>query len=212
MIVLGLTGSIGMGKSATAQLFAEEGVPVNDADAVVHELYAPGGAAVDPVGRAFPGVIRDGAVDRALLSERIAGNPAALARLEAIVHPLVARRREAFLAEARREGAKVVVLDVPLLFEAGQDRAVDAVVVVSCTPEIQRERVLARPGMSARKLDEILKRQLPDDEKRARADFVVDTSRGLDHAREQVRRILRAVGDPSYRPRRKLAAPPEPSH
>jgi dephospho-CoA kinase len=212
MIVLGLTGSIGMGKSATARMFAEEGAPVNDADAEVHALYAPGGEAVGPIGQAFADVIHDGAVDRAKLSRRIAGDPDALARLEAIVHPLVAQRREAFLAKARADGARVVVLDVPLLFEVGQDRAVDAVVVVSSSPEIQRERVLARPGMTPRKLEEILRRQIPDDEKRARADFVVDTGQGFDHARDQVRRILETVSDPSYRAKRKLAAPPEPSH
>ena len=199
MIVLGLTGSIGMGKSATARLFAEEGARVHDSDAVVHALYAKGGAAVGPVGEAFPGVIKDGAIDRAALAERVGGDPEALKRLEAIVHPLVAQSRDGFLARARAEGAPVVVLDVPLLFEAGQADGVDAVVVASCPAELQRTRVLARPGMTPEKLEALLARQIPDAEKRARADFVVDTGQGFDAARAQVRQILHQVQDPLFR-------------
>ena len=204
MILLGLTGSIGMGKSTAARLFAEEGVPVYDSDAAVHALYAPGGGAVEAVEAAFPGVVRDGAVDRALLSARIGGEAAAFARLEAIVHPMVAQGRTAFLERAR--GMPVAVLDIPLLFETGGDALVDAVVVVSTTPEIQRERVMARPGMSAEKLEAILARQTPDAEKRARADFVIDSGLGVEAARDQIRRVLKTVTAPGWtrepRPRR----------
>lgn len=212
MIVLGLTGSIGMGKSTTARMFAEEGAWVHDADAAVHALYAPGGAAVGPIADAFPGVVRDGAVDRQALARKVTGDPQALARLEAIVHPLVAKVRDAFIARAAAEGAAVVVLDIPLLFEAGHHEGVDAVVVASSDPRIQRERVLSRPGMTEDKLDALLARQTPDAEKRARADFVVDTGHGLALAREQVRRILQAVRDPAFRPRRPLARPGEATH
>jgi dephospho-CoA kinase len=190
MIVVGLTGSIGMGKSATAALFAEEGVPVWSADEAVHRLYGEGGAAVAPIRAAFPGVIRDGTVDRAALSARLQADPSGFARLEAIVHPLVAADRTAFLTRAIEDGHAVAVLDIPLLFETGGDRLADAVVVVSAPAEVQRERVLARPGMTPEKFEAILARQLPDAEKRARADFVVDTSRGLEPAREQVRDFL----------------------
>ena len=204
MILLGLTGSIGMGKSTAARLFAEEGVPVYDSDAAVHALYAPGGGAVEAVEAAFPGVVRDGAVDRALLSARIGGEAAAFARLEALVHPMVAQGRTAFLERAR--GMPVAVLDIPLLFETGGDALVDAVVVVSTTPEIQRERVMARPGMSAEKLEAILARQTPDAEKRARADFVIDSGLGVEAARDQIRRVLKTVTAPGWtrepRPRR----------
>ena len=204
MILLGLTGSIGMGKSTAARLFAEEGVPVYDSDAAVHALYAHGGGAVEAVEAAFPGVVRDGAVDRALLSARIGGEAAAFARLEAIVHPMVAQGRTAFLERAR--GMPVAVLDIPLLFETGGDALVDAVVVVSTTPEIQRERVMARPGMSAEKLEAILARQTPDAEKRARADFVIDSGLGVEAARDQIRRVLKTVTAPGWtrepRPRR----------
>jgi dephospho-CoA kinase len=200
VIVLGLTGSIGMGKSTTAALFRDEGVPVQDADQVVAELYARGGAAVGPIDEAYPGAVRDGAVDRAALSERVLGDPAALARLEAIVHPLVRAERDRFLT---REGdAPVVVFDVPLLLEAGIDREVDAVVVVSAPQAVQRERVLSRPGMTEEKLAQILARQVPDADKRARADFVIDTSRGIEAAREQVRTVLEAVTAPSFVSRR----------
>lgn len=202
MIVLGLTGSIGMGKSTTAGLFRERGVPVQDSDAVVAELYGQGGAAVGPVGAAFPEAIVDGAVDRKRLSALVIGKPDALARLEAIVHPLVQADRERFLAQARAEGAKVAVLDAPLLFEAKADREVDAVVVVTAPEPVQRERVLARPGMTRETLDNILSRQLPDAEKRARADFVIDTGAGLDAARAAVGRVLETVTASGWTPPR----------
>jgi dephospho-CoA kinase len=198
MIKLGLTGSIGMGKSATALMFAAEGVPVYDADAAVHELYGPGGAAVAPVSEAFPGVAPDGVIDRALLGQKVLGDAEALKRLEAIVHPLVGRHRLDFFDAAAE--APVVVLDIPLLFETGGERMVDAVAVVSAPIEMQRERVLARAGMTAEKLDAILARQVPDAEKRARADFVIDTSKGFDHARDQVRAILSTLADSDWRP------------
>jgi dephospho-CoA kinase len=193
VIVVGLTGSIGMGKSTTAALFADEGVPVWDADAAVHRLYAPGGAAVVPIAAVFPEAVVDGAVDRARLSARLAADPPAFARLEAIVHPLVAADRQAFLDAARASGAEVVVVDIPLLFETGAETGVDVVVVASTTAELQRDRVLARPGMTAEKFEAILARQVPDGEKRAKADFVIDTSRGLEAAREQVREVLGAL-------------------
>jgi dephospho-CoA kinase len=193
MIRLGLTGSIGMGKSTTAGLFAAEGLPVYDADAAVHALYAPGGAAVGPLGAAFPGVVVAGAVDRARLSEAVVGRPEAMARLEAIVHPLVRQAQIDFLAKAEAAGAPIVVLDIPLLFETGGDRFVDAVVVVSAPLELQRTRVLDRPGMSPEKFEAILAKQTPDAEKRRRADYVIDTGQGLEAAREQVRSVLAAA-------------------
>lgn len=193
MIRLGLTGSIGMGKSTTAGLFAAEGVPVYDADAAVHALYAPGGAAVGPLGAAFPGVVVAGAVDRARLSEAVVGQPEAMARLEAIVHPLVRQAQIDFLGAAEAAGAPIVVLDIPLLFETGGDRFMDAVVVVSAPPEVQRARVLARPGMSPEKFEAILAKQTPDAEKRRRADYVIETGAGLEAAREQVRSVLAAA-------------------
>lgn len=188
MIVIGLTGSIGMGKSTTAKLFAEEGVAVHDADAAVHALYA--GAAAPLVEAAFPGTTRDGVVDRKQLGTAVLGRPEALARLEAIVHPLVRAAEAGFLAEQRANGAPAVVLDVPLLFESGRERDVDRVVVVSASAEEQRRRVMARPGMTEETFAAVLARQTPDAEKRARADLVIDTGRGLDHAREQVRACL----------------------
>ena len=188
MILVGLTGSIGMGKSTTAQMFADEGVPVYDADAAVHALYAPGGAAVAPIEAAFPGVTGPQGVDRAKLSHRVVGKPDELKRLEAIVHPLVGQSRGAFFEQAK--DADIVVLDIPLLFETGGEKAMDAVVVVSAPQDVQRQRVLAREGMDEAKLDAILARQMADAEKRARAHFVVDTGQGFDHAREQVRAIL----------------------
>jgi dephospho-CoA kinase len=193
VILVGLTGSIGMGKSTTTALFAEAGVPVWDADAAVHRLYARGGAAVEPVGAAFPGVVEEGAVDRSHLSARLAEDPPALARLEAIVHPLVAQDRQAFLDRAQADGARIVVLDIPLLYETGADAWVDKVVVVSAPEAVQRERVLARPGMTADKLDALLARQVPDAEKRAKADFVIDTSTGIEAARRQVQDVLAAL-------------------
>jgi dephospho-CoA kinase len=191
MIVLGLTGSIGMGKSTTARFFAEMGVPVLDSDAVVHALYQ--GEAVAPINQAFPGTSVGGRIDRAELSGRVLGNPSALRQLEAIVHPLVRQAQHRFLAEAKRAGASVAVLDIPLLFETGADYNLDAVVVVTAPVQVQRARVMDRPAMTAAKLEALLQRQVPDAEKRRRADFVVDTSRGFDSARAQVRAILDAV-------------------
>jgi dephospho-CoA kinase len=191
MFILGLTGSLGMGKSTTARFFAEAGVPVHDADAVVHRLYE--GEAVTAIEAAFPGTTAAGKVDRSKLAARVLGDDAALARLEAIVHPLVSAAERRLIAEAEARGENVVVLDIPLLFETGGDARVDAVVVVSAPPEVQQARVLERPGMTMDKLEAILARQLPDAEKRARADFVVDTSQGFDAARAQVRAILAAV-------------------
>lgn len=191
MLVLGLTGSIGMGKSTTARLFAEEGVPVHDSDAAVHALYE--GEAVAPVEHAFPGTTRDGRVDRALLAQAVVGKPDAMRRLEAIVHPLVAQARDLFLADARAAGAPVVVLDIPLLFETGGDKLVDAVVVVSAASDIQRQRVLERPGMTVEKFEALLAKQTPDDEKRRRADYIVDSGHGIEQARLQVREILAKI-------------------
>lgn len=211
MITVGLTGSIGMGKSTTAAMFAAEGVPVYDADAEVHALYARGGAAVEPLEQAFPGVVVDGAVDRTVLSQRVVGKPEELKRLEAIVHPLVGMSRVGFFEQAAAAGADVVILDIPLLFETGGDKRMDAVVVVSAPADVQRQRVLARPGMDEAKLDAILARQTPDAEKRARAHFVIDTGQGLDRARDQVREVLRVLRDPSTaRPFAPLVAPAEP--
>jgi len=187
MRILGLTGSIGMGKSTTARMFADEGVPVHDADAAVHRLYA--GAAAPAVEAAFPGTVRGGIVDRAELAKRVTGDPDALKRLEGIVHPLVAAEKQRFLEEAKAGGAPVVVLDVPLLFETGGDAGVDAVVVVTAPADVQRERVLSR-GVAPERFEALLARQMPDAEKRRRADFIVDSSRGFDAAREQVRAIL----------------------
>jgi dephospho-CoA kinase len=191
MIVLGLTGSIGMGKSTTAAMFAAEGIPVNDADAVVHRLYSGPDAAL--IEAAFPGTVSDGIVDRAALSKAVLGNPDALKRLEAIVHPLVRREERAFLAACRARGNALVVLDIPLLFEIGRQGDVDRVVVVSADAATQRERVLARPGMTEQKFEAILARQTPDAEKRRRADYVIDTGKGLEHARAEVRRIIADV-------------------
>jgi dephospho-CoA kinase len=191
MFILGLTGSLGMGKSTTARFFAEEGVPVHDADAVVHRLYD--GEAAAAIEAAFPGTAASGKVDRDRLAARVLGDSAALKRLEAIVHPLVQEAERRLLAEAETRGEKVAVLDIPLLFETGGEKRVDAVVVVSAPPDVQRSRVLERPGMTADKLDAILAKQMPDDEKRRRADFVVDTSRGFEAARADVRAILNAI-------------------
>lgn len=190
MLVLGLTGSIGMGKSTTSAMFQAQGVPVYDSDAAVHALYASGGAAVAPVEAAFPGVVVDGAIDRARLSAAVVGNSEALAQLEAIVHPLVGAHRIGFFERAEAEGRDIVVLDIPLLYETGGEKKVDKVVVVSAPADVQRQRVLARPDMTPEKFEAILARQTPDAEKRARADFVIDTGQGLDHARDQVRDLL----------------------
>lgn len=193
MIVLGLTGSIGMGKSTVARMFAEEGAPAFDSDAAVHALYAPGGAAVSAVESAFPGVVRDGAIDRAALSARVVGNPGALRQLESIVHPLVRQAQTQFLAGQRAAGAAVVVLDIPLLLESGGGEGVDKVVVVSAPTDVQRARVLSRPGMSEEKFARLLARQLPDAEKRAKADFVIDTGGSFEATRAQVRAVLDAL-------------------
>jgi dephospho-CoA kinase len=203
VILLGLTGSIGMGKSTTGRMFADEGALVWDADAAVHRLYGRGGAAVEPLGKAFPGVVVDGAVDRTRLAEALGRDETAFKRLEAIVHPLVARDRAADLATARAEGVRLAILDIPLLFETGGEAFVDAVVVVTADPEVQAARVLARPGMTRDRFGAILARQLPDTEKRRRADFLVDTGRGLDAARDPVRENVGAVLDTSWTPPRR---------
>ena len=189
MLVVGLTGSIAMGKSETAAMFARLGYPVFDADAVVHRLYDSGGAVVPLIEKAFPGAVAGGKVDRARLADEVAGNPEALARLERIVHPHVRQEQQAFLDTARRAGHAFAVLDIPLLFETGRDKDVDIVVVASAPEDVQKARVLARPGMTKEKFAAILARQMPDSEKRRRADFVVDTSNGLESAFEQVRAI-----------------------
>jgi dephospho-CoA kinase len=191
MFILGLTGSLGMGKSTTAGFFAEAGVPVHDADAVVHRLYE--GEAVAAIAAAFPGTTTNGKVDRAKLAAQVLDDPDALRRLEAIVHPLVRAAEARFLADARARGAEVVLLDIPLLLETASDQRVDAIVVASAPSALQQQRVLERPGMTQEKFDALLARQIPDSEKRRRGDFVVDTSRGFDAARAQVREILRAV-------------------
>ena len=191
MKILGLTGSIGMGKSTTAKLFAEAGVPVYDADAAVHRLYE--GEAAPLIEAAFPGTTANGKVDRSLLSVRVVHDAAAMKRLEGIVHPLLGASRQKFFDDAERSGAPVAVVDVPLLFETGGEKRVDAVVVVTTSPENQRGRILARGTMTHEALDAILARQLPDAEKRKRADFVVDTSHGLDPVRVQIRDILEQV-------------------
>lgn len=189
-LLIGLTGSIGMGKTETAKMFAKLGVPVYDADAAVHRLYEAGGAAVPEIARLFPDSVKDGRVDRAELTKHVTADKESFAALERIVHPLVAREQQAFLDKAREQGAGMVVLDIPLLFEKGGYTRVDAIVVVSAPPEIQRARVLARPGMTVDKLDHILSRQMPDAEKRAKAHFVVETDKGLEHAFEQVKAIV----------------------
>jgi dephospho-CoA kinase len=191
MFVLGLTGSIGMGKSTTAKFFADEGVPVHDADAAVHRLYEAEAAPL--IEAAFPGTTADGKVDRDKLAGRVIGDAAAIKRLEELVHPLVAEVRERFLRDAEKSGAKIAVLDVPLLYETGGETRCDAVVVVSAPADVQRARAFERPGMTEEKFAAILAKQIPDAEKRVRADFVVDTSKGYEAARQQVRDILARV-------------------
>jgi dephospho-CoA kinase len=193
MIVLGLTGSIGMGKSTVSRMFADEGVPVFDADAVVHRLQGPAGALVDEIEARFPGTTGETGVDRSALAERVLAAPEALRQLEALIHPAVARQRDAFLAA--HAGAPVVVLDIPLLFEKGGAEAVDKIAVVSADAEIQRVRTLARPGMTAEKFLRILGHQLPDAEKRARADFVIPTDCSIEETRASVRHILACLGE-----------------
>ena len=191
MIKLGLTGSIGMGKSATAQMFRNAGVPVHDSDAEVHRLYA--GEAAPLIEAAFPGTVKDGVVDRAALGARVLGDDAAMKRLEAIIHPLVRQATVDFVQKAERSGHALAVLDVPLLFEVGRDRDCDAVVVVSADPAVQRERVLARPGMTDEKFQAILARQIPDSEKRRRADYVIDTGQGFDAACRAVEGLIKTL-------------------
>jgi dephospho-CoA kinase len=205
VILLGLTGSIGMGKSTTAQVFREAGVPVYDADAEVHASYAKGGACVGPVEEAFPGVVKDGAIDREALRKRVLGKPEELKRLNSVVHPIIGSLRRTFFHDAEAAGADLVVLDIPLLFEGGGERGMDAVAVVTAPPELQRERVLQREGMTAEHFEAILGHQMPDAEKRARADFVIDTSQGVDPVRRQVAEILEVMRDPQRRPKRDRA-------
>lgn len=188
MIVLGLTGSIGTGKSTTAAMFRDLGVPVHDADATVHDLYRA--EAVAPVAALFPEALEDGVIDRKALSAVLARSPERFGELEAVIHPLVRARETAFLDAERPNGAPLVLLDIPLLYETGGEKRVDKVVVVTCDPQTQRERVLARPGMTEEKFQLILSRQMPDAEKRRRADFIIDTGRGLEAAREQVEEII----------------------
>lgn len=203
MIVLGLTGSIGMGKSTTTAMFADAGALAWNADEAVHRLYAEGGAAVGPVGEAFPGVVVDGAVDRTRLAEALGRDDQAFRRLEAIVHPLVMAHRLEDLAAAGARGVRLAVLDIPLLFETGGDAAVDAVVVVTAPAEVQAARVLARPGMTRERFEAILARQLPDAEKRRRADFVIDTGEGLEAARARVNEIVGMVLADGWSPPRR---------
>jgi dephospho-CoA kinase len=193
MIILGLTGSIGMGKSTVAKMFAEEGVPVFDADAAVHRLQGPEGALVDEIEASFPGTTGAGRVDRAALAERVLGEPDQLRRLEALIHPAVGREREVFLA--RHEAAPVVLLDIPLLFEKGGAELVDKIVVVSADAATQRRRTLARPGMTPEKFERILAHQMADSEKRARADFVIPTDCSIEETRASVRRVLACLGE-----------------
>ena len=195
MILLGLTGSIGMGKSETARMFREEGIPVYDADASVHDLYTPGGLAVEPIQAEFPGAIVDGAVDRNELSKYVLGNEANLKKLEQIVHPLVAQVQMDFLRRMEEQGAKIVVLDIPLLYETGGEHRVDCVVVVSAPASVQRERVLDREGMTEEKFEAILQKQVPDAVKRERADFLIETDKGLEFAHNRVREIIGSLAD-----------------
>lgn len=191
MIIVGLTGSIGMGKSTTANMFRKQGIPVHDADQTVHELYKA--EAVAPVEARFPGVAVDGAIDRERLSREVIGNAKAMRDLEAIVHPLVREKEISFVENARKAGTALVVLDIPLLFETNRQDRVDVIVVVTTTPEIQRKRVLARPGMTEEKFEAILAKQVPDADKRARADYIVDTSVGIEDAKAQVRKIIAVI-------------------
>lgn len=188
MLKIGLTGSIGMGKSTTAKLFAEAGVAVNDSDAVVHDLYA--GEAAPLVEAAFPGTMKNGAIDRQELGLQLARDPTGFKRLEQIVHPLVRKRESEFLARQKEAGADMVVLDIPLLFETGAEQRVDVIVVVSADPQVQRQRVLARPNMTEEKFNMILSRQTPDPEKRRRADYIVDSGHSIEAARKQVADII----------------------
>ncbi len=191
MLIIGLTGSIGMGKSTVAEQFRDRGIPVCDADAEVHRLYE--GKAVPLIQQAFPGTVVDGRVDRAKLSAQVVGNKAAMKRLEALIHPLVRKAEQDFLLQAQRSGQAMAVLEIPLLFETGGDDLVDICIVVSAGAVLQRERVLARPGMTAEKFDRILAQQLPDDEKKRRADYVVDTSSSIEETRQELDRIIESL-------------------
>jgi len=195
MLIIGLTGSIGMGKSATAQMFAKRGVPVCDSDALVHGLYEQGGAAVEPVTALFPEANVDGRIDRQVLSRLVLGKPEELRRLERIVHPLVGLAQARFLQDCAARGERMVVLDIPLLLESAGPRRVDVIVVVSAPADVQRARVLARPGMTPEKFEAILAKQVPDDVKRAKADFVIDTSKGFEYAEKQVEAVIQALAD-----------------
>ena len=194
MKIVGLTGSIGMGKTTTARLFEEEGARVFDADAIVAELYAPGGEAVEPVSGLCPEALVNGGIDRAVLSQYLQANPDKYKELETIVHPIVYARRQAFLDQAKADGIELIILDIPLLFETGREAELDGVVVVTAPEDIQKSRVMARPGMTEDKFTSLLARQMPDADKRKKADFIIDTSQGLDHAREQVRNIMTQLG------------------
>jgi dephospho-CoA kinase len=202
MKIIGLTGSIGMGKTTTSAMFAQLGVPIWDADSAVHRLYDVGGAAVKAVAALFPSALSDnGTINRADLAKLVLNDPDQLKKLEAIVHPLVGKDRSDFMSAARDNGTKIAIVDVPLLFETGGDVYVDKVVVVTCAPELQRQRVLARPGMSSQKFEAILARQTPDAAKRAKADFIITTDVGLDDTRQQVRHVydqLMEIGNPSH--------------
>lgn len=193
MLIIGLTGSIGMGKSETSKMFARHGVPVCDSDALVHQLYERGGAAVQPVSEAFPDVVVDGRIDREKLSKHVIGKPEAIRKLETIVHPLVGLAQWNFLKTNAERGTPMVVLDIPLLLESRGPKRVDVVVVVSAPADMQRARVLARPGMTAEKLDAILQKQMPDAEKRSKADYIIDTSQGLAHAEAQVVSLIETL-------------------
>ena len=198
MIVLGLTGSIGMGKSTTALMFKDNGIAVHDADATVHRLYS--GKAVPLVEAAFPGATNDNGVDRNKLAEIVVGNEQQMKKLEAIIHPLVRKEEEAFLSKAETDGAKLVILDIPLLFETGGEKRVDGIVVVTAPQTVQRQRVLDREGMSEAKFAAILERQYPDEEKRKKADFVIDTSKGMESARSEVVAIIEQVQSGEWQP------------
>ncbi len=200
MIVLGLTGSIGMGKSTTSAMFTELGVPVHDADATVHRLYASDAAAA--VEDEFPGTVMDGVVDRNILRERVIGNRKAMKRLEEIIHPFVRREEQKFIDRAGQQNQKLVILDIPLLLETGGQERVDGIVVVTAPADVQRERVLARDGMSAAHFEAIVAKQIPDEQKKHAADFIIDTSLGLDHAKAQVREIVETISDGNWQSHR----------
>lgn len=191
MKIIALTGSIGMGKSTTAKMFEDAGIPVYDADAAVHQLYSGGAAKI--IEAEFPGTVNNGVVDRKELSNRVVGKPQSMKKLEAIVHPLVHQKQQTFMHNADQAGHKMVLLDIPLLFEGGREKVVDVIVVVTCSAETQRKRVLARAGMTVDKFEAILQRQVPDKEKRKRADYIVDTEQGMESARKQVADIIQSI-------------------